>query len=72
MSFQAYIDNVETKTGKSAEQLKSIAIGKGLANEDGLAPGVKPGAMIDWLKSDFDLGHGRAMSIVAYIKGKRS
>jgi hypothetical protein len=72
MSFQAYIDNVETKTGKSAEQLKSIAIGKGLANEDGLAPGVKPGAMIDWLKSDFDLGHGHAMSIVAYIKGKRS
>jgi hypothetical protein len=72
MSFQAYIDNVETKTGKSAEQLKSIAIGKGLANEDGLAPGVKPGAMIDWLKSDFDLGLGRAMSIVAYIKGKRS
>jgi len=47
MSFQAYLDNVETKTGKSAEQLKSIAIGKGLANEDGLAPGVKPGAIID-------------------------
>jgi hypothetical protein len=72
MSFQAYIDNVETKTGKSAEQLKSIAIGEGLANEDGLAPGVKPGAIIDWLKSDFDLGHGHAMSIVAYFKGKRT
>ncbi|NIJ39071.1 hypothetical protein FHR22_003805 [Sphingopyxis panaciterrae] len=72
MSFQAYIDNVEAKTGKSAGELKSIAIGKGLANEDGLAPGVKPGAIIDWLKSDFDLGHGHAMSIVAWIKGKRN
>lgn len=72
MSFQAYLDNVETKTGKSAGELKSIAIGKGLADEDGLAPGVKPGAIIDWLKADYDLGHGHAMSIVAWIKGKRS
>ncbi len=72
MSFQAYLDNVEAKTGKSPEALKAIAIGKGLADERGLAPGVKPGAIIDWLKSDFDLGHGHAMSIVAYIKGKRN
>ena len=72
MSFQAYLDNVETKTGKSAEALKAIAIDKGLADENGLAPGIKPTAIIDWLKADFDLGHGHAMSIVAYIKGKRS
>lgn len=72
MSFQAYLDNVETKTGKSADELKSIAIDKGLADQSGLATGVKPTAIIDWLKSDFDLGHGHAMSIVAYIKGKRN
>jgi hypothetical protein len=72
MSFQAYLDNVEAKTSKSAEDLKALAIEKGLADADGLAPGVKPGAIIDWLKADFDLGHGHAMSIVAYLKGKRS
>jgi hypothetical protein len=72
MSFQAYLDNVETKTGKSADDLKSIAIDKGLADENGLAPGIKATAIVDWLKSDFDLGHGHAMSIVAYIKGKRN
>ena len=72
MSFQAYLDNVQAKTGKSADALKAIAIDKGLADENGLAPGVKAGAIIDWLKSDFDLGHGHAMSIVAWIKGKRS
>lgn len=72
MSFQAYLDNVEAKTGQSAEQLKSIAIDKGLADDNGLAPGIKATAIIDWLKQDFDLGHGHAMSIVAYIKGKRS
>lgn len=71
MSFQAYIDNVEAKTGKSADELKSIAIGKGLADQSGLAPGVKAGAILDWLKGEYDLGHGHAMSIVAYIKGKR-
>jgi hypothetical protein len=72
MSFQAYLDNVETKTGKSADDLKALAIAKGLADADDLAPGVKPGAVIDWLKGDFDLGHGHAMAIVAYIKGKRN
>ena len=72
MSFQAYLDNVEAKTGKSAAELKSIAIDKGLADENGLAPGIKATAIVDWLKSEFDLGHGHAMSIVAYIKGKRS
>lgn len=71
MSFQAYINNVEAKTGKSADELKSIAIGKGLADQSGLAPGVKAGAILDWLKGEYDLGHGHAMSIVAYIKGKR-
>jgi len=72
MSFQAYLDNVEAKTGKSAEDLKAIATEKGLADANGLAPGVKATAIVDWLKNDFDLGHGHAMSIVAYIKGKRN
>jgi len=72
MSFQAYLDNVEARTGKSADALRTEAIGKGLADEQGLAPGVKAGAVIEWLKQDYDLGHGHAMSIVAYLKGKRS
>ena len=72
MSFQAYLDNVEARTGKSAEGLKALAIDKGLADANGLAPGIKPGAIIEWLKRDFGLGHGHAMSIVAYVKGKRS
>ena len=72
MSFQAYMDNVEAKTGKSPDALKSLAVSKGLADDSGLAPGVKAGAIIDWLKGDFDLGHGHAMAIVAYLKGKRT
>ena len=67
MSFQAYLDNIEAKTGKSADALKGIAVDRGLADSSGLAPGVKPAAIIDWLKVDYDLGHGHAMAIVAYL-----
>lgn len=72
MSFQAYMDNIAAKTGQSPDQLKALATEKGLAAGDDLAPGVKAGQVIDWLKGDFGLGHGHAMAIVAYIKGKRS
>ncbi len=71
MSFQAYMDNVEARTGQAPAALHAIAIAKGLADDRGLAPGVKAAAIIDWLKADYDLGHGHAMSIVAWIKGKR-
>jgi hypothetical protein len=72
MSFQAYLDNIQSKTGQSPDDLQAQAIDKGLADDAGLAPGVKAGAVIDWLKADFGLGHGHAMAIVAWIKGKRS
>lgn len=69
MSFQAYLDSVQKQTGESAEDLKALAIKKGLADDAGLV--AKPMAVVDWLKADFGLGHGHAMSIVAYLKGKR-
>lgn len=69
MSFQAYLDNVQKQTGKSAGDLKALAVAKGFADDDGLK--VNAGQIIDWLKAEFGLGHGHAMSIVAYLKGKR-
>jgi hypothetical protein len=70
MSFQAYLDNIEAKTGTSPEQFKMLAKAKGYANEDGLATGVKAGQIVQWLQEDFGLGHGHAMAIVALLKGK--
>ena len=64
MSFQAYIDNIRTKTGKTPEDFKKIAGEKGL-----LAPGVKADEIVGWLKNDFGLGHGHAMAIYAAFKG---
>lgn len=72
MSFQAYLDNIQTKTGKSPEDLKSIATQKGFLEEGKLKPEVKAAQIIQWLKEDFELGHGHSMAIFAYFKGKTS
>lgn len=32
---------------------------------------VKATEITNWLKADFDLGHGHAMAMYAYFKGKR-
>ncbi|WCM29038.1 DUF4287 domain-containing protein [Sphingomonas sp. QA11] len=72
MSFQAYLDNIETRTGKSPEDFKAMAEQKGYAADGALSAGVKAGDVIQWLKADFGLGHGHAMAIVALLKGKTS
>lgn len=65
MSFQAYIDNIKAKTGKSPADCKRLADKKGLLKE-----GTKAGEIVKWLKEDFDLGHAHAMAIYATFKGK--
>lgn len=70
MSFQAYLKNIEAKTGKNAEDFKKLGAEKGFLKDGELAPTVKAGAIVEWLKKDFDLGHGHAMAIVALYKGK--
>jgi hypothetical protein len=63
MSFQAYMDNIKTKTGKSPEEFFELAKEKGLLEE-----GVKAGQIISWLKEEYKLGHGHAMSLVTAFK----
>ncbi len=70
MSFQAYIDNIQTKTGKSVTDFKEIAENKGFLINGVLNPKTKAGEIVAWLKEDFSLGHGHAMAIVAAFKGK--
>lgn len=70
MSFQAYIDNIKAKTGKSPDEFKKLAEKKGFIKSDTLV--VKATEVTDWLKSEFDLGHGHAMAIYATFKGKKS
>jgi hypothetical protein len=71
MSFQAYLDNIQAKTGKSPVDFRRLATEKGFAERGKLKSGVKAGAVVAWLKDDFALGHGHAMAIVALLKGKK-
>ncbi len=71
MSFQAYIDNIKTKTGKSPEDFKKLAEAKGFLQKGQLVKTVKATEITNWLKEEFELGHGHAMAIYATFKGKK-
>jgi hypothetical protein len=67
MTFQAYLDNIEEKTGLTPRQFIALAHDKGLD-----AAGTKSGAIVDWLAADYGLGRGHAMALVHVIqKGSR-
>ena len=71
MTFQAYLDNIKAKTGKSPEDFKRLAAAKRYTENGTLRAGVKAGEIVAWLKKDFELGHGHAMAIVALLKGAK-
>ena len=61
MSFQAYLDGIETKTGLTPRQF--IA----LASEKGFGPDTKATPVLEWLKADYDLSRGYGMALVHVI-----
>jgi hypothetical protein len=61
MSFQAYLDNIQKKTGKPAGDIAEMVRARGL---------TKPAEIIAWLKAEFDLGHGHAMAIVSLARSE--
>jgi hypothetical protein len=69
MSFQAYLDNIQAKTGKSPDDFRNLAEKKGFLNKGILLASVKAGEVVAWLKDDYDLGHGHAMALYALFKG---
>ncbi|MDP9848860.1 DUF4287 domain-containing protein [Streptosporangium lutulentum] len=63
MSFQAYLDNIEDKTGLTPREFIALAKERGFDD-----PSTKAGAIVDWLKQDHGLGRGHAMALVHVIK----
>jgi hypothetical protein len=63
MTYQAYLDNIQAKTGKTPEDFKALADKRGY-----LKPGVKAGDIVAWLNKDFGLGRGHAMAIVLLLQ----
>ncbi|MDF2920256.1 MAG: hypothetical protein K0S70_4474 [Microbacterium sp.] len=61
MSFQAYLDNIETKTGLTPRQFID------LAHEKGFDETTKATPIVQWLANDYGLGRGHAMALVHVI-----
>lgn len=62
MSMQAYLDNIEAKTGVTPAQFVEFA------REKGFNDTTKAGEIIQWLETDYGLGRGHAMAIVHVIR----
>jgi hypothetical protein len=58
VSFEAYIDNMEAKTGKKPEDFRKLA-----QTADILQPDMKASELTNWLMHEFDLGHGQAQAL---------
>ena len=71
MTFQAYLDNIETKTGKRPADFRRLASERGFMADGTLRKDIKAGVVVACLKDDFGLGHGHAMAIVAVLKGTK-
>jgi hypothetical protein len=62
MSYQAYLDAAERKTGRTPAELLAEAA------ERGYTPTTKTAVFCDWLKDDYDLGRGHAMALYGVLK----
>jgi hypothetical protein len=58
MSFQAYLDNIKVKTGKTPDDFRVLAAEKGL---------TQYGDVMVWLKTDYGLGHGHANAMAQLL-----
>jgi hypothetical protein len=62
MSYQAYLEAIEAKTGKTPQQLLDEAAGRGYG------PDTKAALVLAWLKEDYDVGRGHAMALYGVLK----
>ncbi|WP_256842168.1 DUF4287 domain-containing protein [Ornithinimicrobium cryptoxanthini] len=62
MSFQAYLDAAEVKTGRTPQEIVD------LAHAEGFGADTKTGPILEWLKTELDLGRGHGMALVHVIK----
>ena len=62
MSFQAYLDAVERRTGRTPAQLLAEAAARGYG------PTTKATVVVDWLAAHHGLGRGHAMAFFSLLK----
>ena len=65
MTFEAYISNIRTKTGKDPKDFFDDAVRSGV-----LRPDTRTMEFVTWLKATSGLGHGHAMAIWEALRRK--
>lgn len=58
MTFEAYLNNIHAKTGKTPKDFFDEALRLGV-----LRPDTRTMEFVGWLKSSSGLGHGHAMAV---------
>ncbi len=65
MTFEAYLAAIQSRTGRTAQQLKTDA------EQDGVySSTMKAAELVSWLKAKHQLGHGHSMAVWAVWKSK--
>ncbi len=59
MTYKAYLDNIQVRTGHDPEYFRAEAEKRGLSSH---------AELLKWLKGDCGLGHGHANTMILYIR----
>jgi hypothetical protein len=62
VSYQAYLDAIEKKTGRTPQQLLDEAANRGFG------PATKAAEFLTWLADDYGVGRGHAMALYGVLK----
>jgi hypothetical protein len=62
MSYQAYLDALEAKTGRTPQQLLDEAADRGYS------PTTRAAEVLAWLAADYGVGRGHAMAFYGVLK----
>jgi hypothetical protein len=65
-TFKAYLENIQTKSGKTPDEFWRLANKKGFVKRGKVV--ATHAAMLKWLKSDIGLGHVHANFMIMYLR----
>ena len=66
MTFKAYLDNIQAKTGKAPEDFFAVAKKEGFVENDKIV--ATHAQLLTWLKKEMGLGHGHANAMILYLR----
>jgi hypothetical protein len=71
VSFRVQLTRIEAKAGVDVAGFRALATQKGFADDGLIKSTVGAAPVVDWLKADYQLSHGDAMTIFALLKGRK-